>query len=72
MTHAPLIADPFCAYISGHRLLVEVDIVVKDSASLRATHDVAEEVQIKFGSLPDVERAMCTLALRLPTNRSIS
>jgi divalent metal cation (Fe/Co/Zn/Cd) transporter len=26
-------------------------------ASLRATHDVAEELQIKLESLPDIERA---------------
>lgn len=27
------------------------------SASLRTTHDIAEELQIKLESLPDVERA---------------
>lgn len=59
MTHSPLIIaiDTVRAYTSGPRLLVEVDIVMEDSASLRATHDVAEELQMKLESLPDVERA---------------
>lgn len=59
MTHSPLITaiDTVRAYTSGPRLLVEVDIVMESSDSLRATHDVAEELQIKLESLPDVERA---------------
>lgn len=39
------------------RIIVEVDIVMSPSTSLRMTHDVAEELQIKLESLPDVERA---------------
>lgn len=59
MTHSSLITaiDTVRAYTSGPRLLVEVDIVMEASESLRATHDVAEELQIKLESLPDVERA---------------
>lgn len=59
MTHSPLITaiDTVRAYTSGPRLLVEVDIVMDASDSLRATHDVAEELQMKLESLPDVERA---------------
>jgi divalent metal cation (Fe/Co/Zn/Cd) transporter len=59
MTHSPMIIaiDTVRAYTSGPRLLVEVDIVMDPSASLKATHDVAEELQIKLESLPDVERA---------------
>ncbi|KAJ5224576.1 uncharacterized protein N7469_008079 [Penicillium citrinum] len=59
MTHSPLITaiDTVRAYTSGPRLLVEVDIVMEANESLRATHDVAEELQIKLESLPDVERA---------------
>lgn len=59
MTHSPYITaiDTVRAYTSGPRLVVEVDIVMDDSASLRATHDVAEELQMKLESLPDVERA---------------
>ncbi|EER26805.1 hypothetical protein D8B26_002768 [Coccidioides posadasii str. Silveira] len=59
MTHSPLInaIDTVRAYTSGPRLLVEVDIVMDPEASLRATHDVAEELQFKLESLPDVERA---------------
>ncbi|KAJ5490969.1 hypothetical protein N7539_002536 [Penicillium diatomitis] len=59
MTHSPFITaiDTVRAYTSGPRLVVEVDIVMDDSASLRTTHDVAEELQMKLESLPDVERA---------------
>ncbi|KAJ5901770.1 hypothetical protein N7495_002298 [Penicillium taxi] len=59
MTHSPLIKaiDTVRAYTSGPRLLVEVDIVMDPNDSLRATHDVAEELQFKLESLPDVERA---------------
>ncbi|KAI1936315.1 hypothetical protein LOZ66_004774 [Ophidiomyces ophidiicola] len=59
MTHSPLInaIDTVRAYTSGPRLVVEVDIVMDPDSSLRATHDVAEELQMKLESLPDVERA---------------
>jgi divalent metal cation (Fe/Co/Zn/Cd) transporter len=59
MTHSPAIRqiDTVRAYHSGPRLIVEVDIVMDPDESLRATHDVAEELQIKLESLPDVERA---------------
>ncbi|KAF1833067.1 hypothetical protein BDW02DRAFT_570369 [Decorospora gaudefroyi] len=59
MTHSPTILqiDTVRAYHSGPRLIVEVDIVMHPEATLRATHDVAEELQIKLESLPDVERA---------------
>ncbi|KAG9187202.1 hypothetical protein G6011_05073 [Alternaria panax] len=59
MTHSPFILqiDTVRAYHSGPRLIVEVDIVMAPEATLRATHDVAEELQIKLESLPDVERA---------------
>lgn len=49
--------DTVRAYTSGPRLLVEVDIVMDPNESLMATHDVAEELQTKLESLPDVERA---------------
>ncbi|KAL6707444.1 hypothetical protein ACN47E_004014 [Coniothyrium glycines] len=59
MTHSPAIRqiDTVRAYHSGPRLIVEVDIVMDPEDTLRATHDVAEELQIKLESLPDVERA---------------
>ncbi|EMD58559.1 hypothetical protein COCSADRAFT_129049 [Bipolaris sorokiniana ND90Pr] len=59
MTHSPNILqiDTVRAYHSGPRLIVEVDIVMNPDDTLRATHDVAEELQIKLESLPDVERA---------------
>ena len=59
MTHSPTILaiDTVRAYHSGPRIIVEVDIVMDPTESLRTTHDVAEELQIKLESLPHVERA---------------
>ena len=59
MTHSPAIVaiDTVRAYHSGPRIIVEVDIVMDPSETLRTTHDVAEELQMKLESLPHVERA---------------
>ncbi|KAL8948660.1 MAG: hypothetical protein Q9222_005171 [Ikaeria aurantiellina] len=59
MTHSPMILglDTVRAYHSGPRIIVEVDVVMDPDETLRATHDVAEELQFKIESLPDVERA---------------
>jgi cation diffusion facilitator family transporter len=59
MTHSPMISaiDTVRAYYSGPRLVVEVDVVMDPNESLRSTHDVAEELQMKLESLPNVERA---------------
>ncbi|KAH6655017.1 putative metal tolerance protein 3 [Truncatella angustata] len=59
VTHSPLIQgiDTVRVYHSGPRLIAEVDIVMDPNASLRDTHDVAEELQFKLEDLPDIERA---------------
>jgi cation diffusion facilitator family transporter len=59
LTHSPDIEgiDTVRVYHSGPRLIAEVDVVMNAARSLRDTHDVAEELQIKLESLPDVERA---------------
>jgi cation diffusion facilitator family transporter len=59
MTHSTYVKqiDTVRAYHSGPRLIVEVDIVMDPDESLRSTHDIAEELQMKLESLPDVERA---------------
>lgn len=59
MTHSPSIRaiDTVRAWHSGPRLVVEVDVVMDPEISLRVSHDVAEELQVKLESLPDVERA---------------
>lgn len=59
MTHSPAIKqlDTVRAWHSGPRLIVEVDIVMEAEVSLKDTHDVAEELQTKLESLPNVERA---------------
>jgi divalent metal cation (Fe/Co/Zn/Cd) transporter len=59
MTHSDQVKaiDTVRAYYSGPRLIVEVDIVMDADQSLKATHDLAEDLQMKLESLPDVERA---------------
>lgn len=59
MTHDPRILqlDTVRSWHSGPRLIVEVDIVMDPDLTLRETHDVAEDLQMKLESLPDVERA---------------
>lgn len=59
MTHDPRIVglDTVRAWHSGPRLIVEVDIVMDERQSLKETHDVAEALQIKLESLPNVERS---------------
>lgn len=49
--------DTVRVYHSGPRLIAEVDIVMDPAVSLMETHDVAEELQMKLESLPDIERA---------------
>ncbi|KAI1124803.1 cation efflux family-domain-containing protein [Nemania abortiva] len=59
VTHSPAIQgiDTVRVYHSGPRLIAEVDVVMDPDATLRDTHDVAEELQFKLEDLPDVERA---------------
>ena len=59
MTHSPVIKalDTVRAWHSGPRLIVEVDIVMEAGDSLQKTHDIAEELQTKIESLPNVDRA---------------
>ena len=49
--------DTVRAWHSGPRLIVEVDIVMDAGKTLRETHDIAEELQTKLESLPNVDRA---------------
>jgi divalent metal cation (Fe/Co/Zn/Cd) transporter len=59
MTHSPEILqlDTVRAYHSGPRLIIEVDVVMDPDCTLKHSHDIAEELQMKLESLPDVERA---------------
>lgn len=59
VTHDPMIKaiDTATVYHSGPRLIVEVDVVMDAEETLQTTHDVAEALQMKLESLPDVERA---------------
>ena len=59
MTHSKdiIALDTVRAWHSGPRLIVEVDIVMAANDTLQATHDLAEDLQIKLESLPNVDRA---------------
>lgn len=59
MTHSPLIIslDTVRAWHSGPRLIVEIDVVMDAGQTLKETHDIAEELQMKIETLPNVERA---------------
>lgn len=60
MTHNDRViraVDTVRAYHSGPRLIIEVDIVVEPEESVKLAHDVAEELQFKLETLPNVERA---------------
>jgi len=59
MTHSEHIIalDTVRAWHSGPRIVVEVDIVLDPDKTLRDSHDIAEDLQIKLESLPSVERA---------------
>ena len=58
MTHSPIIKaiDTVRAYHSGPRLVAEVDVVIDPNETVEVAHDVAETLQIKLESLPNVER----------------
>ncbi|KAI1827860.1 putative metal tolerance protein 3 [Xylaria intraflava] len=59
LTHSSAIQgiDTVRVYHSGPRLIAEVDVVMDPDATLRDTHDVAEDLQFKLEDLPDIERA---------------
>ncbi|WYZ46504.1 hypothetical protein EsH8_IX_000729 [Colletotrichum jinshuiense] len=59
LTHSPAIQgiDTVRVYHSGPRLIAEVDVVMDPENTLTETHDVAEALQVKLESLPDIERA---------------
>jgi len=59
LTHLPDIQsiDTIRCYHFGPRLIAKVDVVMNPEATLKATHDVAEEPQMKLESLPNIERA---------------
>ncbi|KAK1757028.1 cation efflux family protein [Echria macrotheca] len=60
LTHNPTSIsgiDTVRVYYSGPRLIVEVDVVMDDATQLSVAHDVAEGLQYKLESLPNIERA---------------
>lgn len=59
MTHSEHVKaiDTVRAYHSGPRLSIEVDVVMHPQQTLQECHDIAEDLQVKLESLPNVERA---------------
>lgn len=55
--HLILKIDTIHAYHFGMKFLVEVDVVMDGSTTLREVHDIVEPLQIKIEQLPFVERA---------------
>ncbi|KAH3827307.1 hypothetical protein DPMN_129238 [Dreissena polymorpha] len=49
--------DTVRAFHFGNNFLVEVDIVLPPDMTLREAHDIAEPLQQKIESQPEVERA---------------
>ena len=49
--------DTCRAYHAGHRMFVEVDVVMDPSTPLNESHDISELLQMKLELLPEVERA---------------
>lgn len=47
-------------FTAGPRLLVEVDIIMSTNETLSAARGVAEGLQIKFESLPDIGAGICS------------
>eukprot|EP01120_Amphizonella_sp_Union-15-10_P005778 TRINITY_DN1758_c0_g1_i1.p1 TRINITY_DN1758_c0_g1~~TRINITY_DN1758_c0_g1_i1.p1 ORF type:complete len:485 (-),score=89.69 TRINITY_DN1758_c0_g1_i1:30-1484(-) len=62
-THDPRIqaVDTVRAYYISNNYLVEVDIVLSETMSLREAHDIGESLQIKLEKLPEIERAFVHL-----------
>lgn len=61
------------AYHSGDKLIVEVDIVVDETISIRDAHDLGESLQYVLESVPSVDRAFVHLdyaSWNLPTHMS--
>ena len=48
--------DIIRAFYFGHRFLVEIEVVMPDSTTLRVAHDVALDLQQKIEQLEEVER----------------
>ncbi|CAF0832862.1 unnamed protein product [Didymodactylos carnosus] len=61
--HSPLITkiDTVRAFYFGTYFLVEVDIVLPETMSLKEAHDIGEDLQKKIESVPEVERAFVHL-----------
>lgn len=53
------------AYHAGDRLIVEVDLILDPSLSMRDSHDLGEALQYALETMPVVERAFVHLEYRL-------
>jgi cation diffusion facilitator family transporter len=65
-THHPdMQLDQLCAYHFGPRYLVEVEVVMPETTTLRQSHDEGIKLQHKIESLDDVERCFVHIDYQL-------
>lgn len=63
--HPNMQLDQICAYHFGPRLLVEVEVVMPESTTLRESHDAGISLQHKIEQLEDVERCFVHIDYQL-------
>lgn len=63
LQHSPLIQkiDTVRAFHFGTSFLVEVEIILPETMSLKEAHDIGDSLWYKLESLPEVERAFVHL-----------
>ncbi len=63
MDHSPLIQkiDTVRAFHFGTSFLVEVEVILPESMSLKQAHDIGNRLQTKLECIPEVERAFVHL-----------
>ena len=61
--HSPLIQkiDTVRAFHFGTSFLVEVEVILPETMSLKEAHDIGDGLQSKLESIPEVERAFVHL-----------
>ncbi|CAF1221525.1 unnamed protein product [Adineta steineri] len=63
LQHSPLIQkiDTVRAFHFGTSFLVEVEVILPETMSLKEAHDIGDELQNKLESIPEIERAFVHL-----------
>lgn len=69
LNHSPLIKqiDTVRAFHFGTSFLVEVELILPESMTLKDAHDIADSLKIKLEKLPEVELAFVHLDYTIDT-----